>query len=94
MDKATRAATCSLGHHDDMFDKSPESEILMERGMLWAAEGKELVRLAEERGLWIGGAPDTFMGAGIQSCRNFIDEGKMGDVFGGRCVMSSRGVES
>jgi type 1 glutamine amidotransferase len=30
----------SLGHHDDVFEKSPAAEILMERGMLWAAEGK------------------------------------------------------
>ena len=57
-------------------------------------EGTELVRLAKERGLWIGGAPDTFMGAGIQTCRKFIDDGNLGDVIGGRCVMSSRGVET
>ena len=31
----------SLGHHDDVFDKSPAAEIIMERGMLWAGEGKE-----------------------------------------------------
>jgi len=30
----------SLGHHDDVFDKSPSAEIIMRRGMLWAAEGK------------------------------------------------------
>ena len=30
----------SLGHHDDVFDKSPAAQTLMERGMLWAAEGK------------------------------------------------------
>jgi len=30
----------SLGHHDDVFDKSPSAEVMMERGMLWAAEGK------------------------------------------------------
>ncbi len=30
----------ALGHHDDVFDKSKEAEIMMERGMLWAAEGK------------------------------------------------------
>lgn len=30
----------SLGHHDDVFDKSPTAEILMERGMVWAGEGK------------------------------------------------------
>ena len=34
------------------------------------------------------------MGAGIQTCRKFIDEGKLGDVIGGRCVMAHRGVES
>lgn len=31
----------SLGHHDDVFEKSPNAEVLMERGMLWAAEGKQ-----------------------------------------------------
>lgn len=35
-----RVFYCSLGHHDDVFDKSPNAQILMERGMLWAAEGK------------------------------------------------------
>jgi len=30
----------SLGHHDDVFDKSPNAEIMFERGMIWAAEGK------------------------------------------------------
>jgi len=57
-------------------------------------EGVALVQLAQEKGLWIGGAPDTFMGAGIQSCRKFIDEGRLGDVVGGRCVMTHHGVES
>lgn len=57
-------------------------------------EGTELVRIAQERGLWIGGAPDTFMGAGIQTCRKFIDDGGLGEVIGGRCVMAHHGVES
>ena len=58
------------------------------------AEGEELVKLAEERGLWIGGAPDTFMGAGIQTCRKLMDEGLIGTPVGGRFVMASHGVES
>ena len=57
-------------------------------------EGTALVKLAQEKGLWIGGAPDTFMGAGIQTCRKLIDEGILGDVIGGRCVMATHGVES
>lgn len=31
----------SLGHHDDVFDNSPSAELMMERGMLWAGEGKD-----------------------------------------------------
>jgi type 1 glutamine amidotransferase len=38
----------SLGHHDDVFDKSPNAQEIMRRGMLWAAEGK---RYAGENGL-------------------------------------------
>ena len=31
----------SLGHHDDVFDNSPNAQVLMERGMLWAGEGRQ-----------------------------------------------------
>lgn len=34
----------SLGHHDDVFDKSPNAHVLMERGLLWAAEGKQYAK--------------------------------------------------
>ena len=30
----------SLGHNDNVFDKSPNAQEIMRRGMLWAAEGK------------------------------------------------------
>ena len=36
-----RVFYCSLGHHDDVFDNSPTAEVLMERGMLWAGDGKQ-----------------------------------------------------
>ncbi|MBQ4050184.1 MAG: Gfo/Idh/MocA family oxidoreductase [Oscillospiraceae bacterium] len=58
------------------------------------AEGEELVKIAAEKGLLIGGAPDTFMGAGIQTCRKLIDEGLIGTPIGGRLVMASHGVET
>ena len=35
-----RVFYCSLGHHDDVFEKSPSAAVLMERGLIWAAEGK------------------------------------------------------
>ena len=31
----------SLGHHDDVFDISPNAAVIMQRGMKWAAEGKQ-----------------------------------------------------
>ncbi len=56
-------------------------------------EGEALVALAKEKGLMIGGAPDTFMGAGIQTCRKLIDQGLIGEIIGGRCVMANHGME-
>lgn len=38
---AGRVFYCSLGHHDDVFDKFPTAMELMTRGMLWAAEGRQ-----------------------------------------------------
>lgn len=38
----------SLGHHDDVFDTAPSAQVMMERGMLWAAQGKTYAR---EQGL-------------------------------------------
>lgn len=34
----------SLGHHDDVFDRSPTAQELMRRGMLWAAAGRAFAR--------------------------------------------------
>ena len=47
-------------------------------------EGQELVRIAREKGLMLGGAPDTFMGAGIQTCRKLIDDGVICDALTGK----------
>lgn len=43
-------------------------------------QGKELVKLADEKGLYLGVAPDTFLGAGLQTARNILDCGLIGDV--------------
>ena len=39
-----RVFYCSLGHHDDFFDLYPSASTLMQRGMLWAAGGKEYAK--------------------------------------------------
>lgn len=57
-------------------------------------EGKELVSLAEEKGLYIGCAPDTFMGAGIQTSIELIKSGAIGTPVGGAAYMMCPGHES
>jgi predicted dehydrogenase len=41
-------------------------------------EGRKLLEAARRRGVRIGCAPDTFMGAGIQTARKLIDDGAIG----------------
>lgn len=57
-------------------------------------EGKKLVELAKEKNLLIGGAPDTFMGAGIQTARKLIDDGYIGEPVGAAASMICHGHES
>ncbi len=57
-------------------------------------EGKILTELAEEKKLMLGGAPDTFMGSGIQTCRKLIDDGFIGEPVGAAAFMICRGHES
>jgi predicted dehydrogenase len=57
-------------------------------------EAAELTDLAKEKGLLMGGAPDTFMGAGIQTSRRLIDSGLIGDIIGADCAMICHGHET
>ena len=57
-------------------------------------EGAQLAALAKEKGLLLGGAPDTFLGAGIQTCRRLIDDGLIGNVIGAEARMVCHGHES
>lgn len=57
-------------------------------------EGRELAELAQAKGLMLGGAPDTFLGAGIQTCRRLIDDGYIGKPVGCAAFMIGCGHES
>ena len=41
---------------------------------------KELLAIADEKNLYLGSAPDTFMGAAFQTAREIIDSGRIGDI--------------
>ncbi|MBQ6119623.1 MAG: Gfo/Idh/MocA family oxidoreductase [Clostridia bacterium] len=57
-------------------------------------DGEKQVKLAKEKGLLLGGAPDTFLGGGIQTCRKLIDDGWIGDVVAVNASMRCHGHES
>ncbi|MDF1522943.1 MAG: Gfo/Idh/MocA family oxidoreductase [Trueperaceae bacterium] len=58
-----------------------------------AAEARALVDLAQARGLPLGGAPDTFLGVGLQTARAAIDDGAIGRPFAAVAHMVSSGPE-
>ena len=57
-------------------------------------DGEKQVKLAQEKGLRLGGAPDTFLGGGIQTARKLIDDGWIGDVVALNASMRCHGHES
>jgi predicted dehydrogenase len=60
---------------------------------LTAAQGRALLTAADDRGVRIGCAPDTFLGAGLQTCRALLDAGAIGEPVGASAFMLSSGPE-
>lgn len=57
-------------------------------------DGQKMVAAARAKGLRLGCAPDTFLGAGIQTCRKLIDDGWIGDPVAATAFMTCHGHES
>jgi predicted dehydrogenase len=51
-------------------------------------EGRELVLLADEKGLHLGVAPDTFLGASIQTAKYIVEHGLIGSPVSCRASVS------
>jgi predicted dehydrogenase len=56
-------------------------------------DGRRLVAEADARGLAIGCAPDTFLGAGGRLARRFVDEGRVGKILAGSAIFLTHGME-
>jgi predicted dehydrogenase len=56
-------------------------------------DGRRLVETARARGLRLGAAPDTFLGGGLQTCRQLIDEGAIGEPVAATAFMLIPGHE-
>jgi len=57
-------------------------------------EGEKILKTAKEKGVLVGCAPDTFMGAGIQTARKVIDDGLIGEPVSFTAFMMGRGCEA
>lgn len=57
-------------------------------------DGRKLKAKAAAKGLLLGGAPDTFMGAGIQTCIKLINDGWIGTPIAATAYMVGHGHES
>ena len=69
--------------HADLIEKALKAgkHVYTEKTMTVELEdARHLVALAKEKGLYLGSAPDTFLGAAWQTARKALDEGLIGDV--------------
>jgi predicted dehydrogenase len=58
-----------------------------------AADGRRLVADAKTRGLLLGSAPDTFLGAAGRRARRLMQDGAIGRPVSGTAFMMGRGME-
>lgn len=65
-----------------------EKPLAMER-----EEATRILCLAAKHDLQVGCAPDTFLGAGLQTCRQLIDQGSIGQPVAAVAFMLSHGPE-
>ena len=57
-------------------------------------DAKRMLDTAQAKNLRVGGAPDTFLGGGLQTCRKLIDDGWIGQPVAATAFMLCHGHES
>jgi predicted dehydrogenase len=54
-------------------------------------DAAELVELADQKGLYLGAAPDTFLGSATQTARFVVDSGMIGEITSCYCALTRDG---
>jgi predicted dehydrogenase len=87
--------TIPAAHFDiSMQAISAGKHVFTEKPLATTAEaGRRLVTAAADRGVAIGSAPDTFMGAAGRLARRLMDSGAIGTPVAGTAFMMGRGME-
>ncbi len=56
-------------------------------------QGKAILELAAQKGLRVGNAPDTFLGGGLQTCLQLINDGEIGKPIAATAFILNHGME-
>lgn len=78
-------AMAALGAGKSVYNEKP---LAVER-----EEARKILKLASEKALRVGCAPDTFLGAALQTSRQLIDSGAIGTPVGATAFMICHGHE-
>ena len=57
-------------------------------------DGKDLIKLSKKKKLYLGNAPDTFLGGGIQKSKELVEKNIIGKIKLGNAVFAFPGIES
>jgi len=57
-------------------------------------DGLNLVKIAKRKKLYIGNAPDTFLGGGIQKSKELVEKNRIGKISLGNAIFAFPGVQS
>lgn len=57
-------------------------------------DGRQIIDAARRRGLTVSCAPDTFLGAGLQTCLWLLEQGEMGEPLAASAFMLQSGPEN
>ena len=57
-------------------------------------DGKELIKIAKKKKLYIGNAPDTFLGGGNQKSKELIEKKTIGKINLGNIIFAYPGIQS
>tara|TARA_B100000945_G_C20362734_1_gene588005 strand:+ start:231 stop:1388 length:1158 start_codon:yes stop_codon:yes gene_type:complete len=57
-------------------------------------DGKELLKIAKKRKLYIGNAPDTFLGGGNQKAKELLEKNLIGKINLGNMIFAYPGIQS
>ena len=57
-------------------------------------DGKKLLKISKKKKLYLGSAPDTFLGGGIQKSKELVEKNIIGNVKLGNAVFAFPGIQS